>query len=500
MCRKFHRSLLILPKNLRQRDGARWTVQRSGIVRNALYTLGMVVGGTIGLLPVAGYGAPLALDDILDLAKRQTIDRSIIEHQYQAKKAESNVFRASALPTITSSLSSSRIAVPTATLGGASLGSGGPPGQGATNSDRDGSEAEGIPDRVFGNAYAVGINLSAPIYTFGRTGAVWSAWKTQQELLEEQRHSDVQNYYLDVITAYSSALTSKNLLRAAKRSERYAASLKQYTEIEYNGGARSKVDLLRATSFHALASAEASRAASQARATLARLQIKLGLTDQNDFTLQGGSDLPSNFLKEIESSKASPVLQLAELRAQFASDMVGFHEGNHWPSLALMGSVSNQIRDIDGKSMDGSAHEFSDTVDPHKLTYSIGLGLNWTLFDGFRTSSQVRQAEAEKAVAEATVSKLKAEESVEQREAYEATRVASTIHMASKEAAEAAALAMDQIDSDFKAGAASMTEMLEVQKDLLDAERQLSEAYANKILTAARLRRVHGLDLLAPVR
>ena len=91
--------------------------------------------------------------------------------------------------------------------------------------------------------------------------------------------------------------------------------------------------------------------------------------------------------------------------------------------------------------------------------------------------------------------KLKREDKTARSEAKENIRVADLVLAAAADAETAARLAFEQTDSDYKAGIVSLTEMLEVQRDLSAAENQLFEAYASKILAVANYKWVHGLEL-----
>ena len=90
---------------------------------------------------------------------------------------------------------------------------------------------------------------------------------------------------------------------------------------------------------------------------------------------------------------------------------------------------------------------------------------------------------------------MRQEESIRLKEAKESWEVAGKVYRATLNAREAAEIAFNQMNSDFKDGSASLTEVLEVQTHLKNTERQLYQAYAGHILAAANYRLASGQDL-----
>ncbi len=129
------------------------------------------------------------------------------------------------------------------------------------------------------------------------------------------------------------------------------------------------------------------------------------------------------------------------------------------------------------------------------MQYSVGVALRWTIFDGLATSSAHREQAAATTIARTQLSTMQRQEKADLKAAKETVQVMKTIHQASSEAMEATNLALTKMESDFKAGTATLQSILEIQTELSNAEKRVYEAYANRILAAAKYRLASGVDL-----
>jgi outer membrane protein TolC len=436
----------------------------------------------------------LTLNNVLQRAASGTTDRTIIEQTYIENMSDVQLVTSSALPQVTSEITSNRMSL--STVGTNSSANGGAAGQGFGLTQTT-QQAGDLPERAYGSSYGWGINLRTPILAFGRLGTLWDIKNGQEKMLGDSRAAQIQRYYVQVVQAYSEAILNLNRYQAAVRAETYAKAVADFTKFEYEGGGRSRVDYLRAKSFASLALAEKQRAQNLNATSVERLKVLIGIPVEESVELRPGVDNKISFL-QIKDAKKGPRrdITLKEQEVDLNSKWADYRRASHWPTLYLVGGAKSSLSQIDyGAFKTNEDADPQDVFASNRHTYTVGLALTWTIFDGYRTTAESRKAAAALIKSKAQLDKLHREDKTARTEASENVRVANLVQNAASDAETAARLAFEQTDSDYKAGISSLTEMLEVQKDLSNTENELFQAYANKILAVANYKWVHGIDI-----
>ena len=126
------------------------------------------------------------------------------------------------------------------------------------------------------------------------------------------------------------------------------------------------------------------------------------------------------------------------------------------------------------------------------MTFSYGLNVDWTIFNGFIRTNQLREAKAARAAAEFQVAASWANVVNEVRTAYvnyiqnvKKTKLYAKIRALS-------AKQRDLVDDEYKAGNAELTRLNEAQRDLVQAETSLASSYINVQNAKAQLDSVVG--------
>ncbi len=133
-----------------------------------------------------------------------------------------------------------------------------------------------------------------------------------------------------------------------------------------------------------------------------------------------------------------------------------------------------------------------NTTKRNEMSLSYGLTANWTLFNGFIRTNQLREAKAQRAAAEyqvaanwfAVVSEVRTAyanyiQNVKQTKLYAKIRALS-------------AKQRDLVDDEYRAGNAELTRLNEAQRDLVQAETSLASSYINVQNAKAQLDAVVG--------
>ena len=417
------------------------------------------------------YATDLDLDHILQLAQQGNDRRQLIEQDYEIANRDTEIIASEAFPMINFNLQS---------------------GMGEKYRDN----ADGSIKRWAHTDHSFGVTLKTPLYAFGRIGAVFEMADTRKQINYVARSQQIQEYLMLVIQHYSRALLNLNYENVAREQVKHTKSLLDFTRIEFENGARSKIDFLRTKSTHSRARANLQRSTTDAQASLVRLKNILGLRPHEPLKLKLGEPRQVRFLnveKAASSLDQTYLMQLSKLNLNLYDQLTDYRRALHLPTLYLTAQVGSQATDYD--LMGGPERGFSDLGRSDRLSYTVALSLEWNLFSGLRTSAEAGKARAEALKAGVTYRELQKEEEIQRMESASKLESAKIILNASIEARNAMKLAFDQSEADYQAGTVSLTQMLEVQTDFRDAQKSVFEAYVNQITACTEYRVAHRLSL-----
>lgn len=146
----------------------------------------------------------------------------------------------------------------------------------------------------------------------------------------------------------------------------------------------------------------------------------------------------------------------------------------------------------DGVSINNSSRGGGDTTKRNDMSLYYGIQADWTLFNGFIRTNQLREAKAARAVAEYQVAANWFTVVNEVRTAYanyiqsvKQTKLYAKIRALS-------AKQRDLVDDEYRAGNAELTRLNEAQRDLVEAETSLASSYINVQNAKAQLDAVVG--------
>ncbi|MGA7991107.1 MAG: TolC family protein [Thermoanaerobaculia bacterium] len=235
------------------------------------------------------------------------------------------------------------------------------------------------------------LNLVYPVYTGGlRPALVKRAESGVAAARQEARRTDLQVVY-DVKRFYYGAVLAKKLSRVAADSLARMEVTLQLTENLYKGGSTrvKKTDYLRNKSVvEALRSTLAFLKGNE-RLTLAALTNSLGLPWDSEIDVFD-ADIPfrpyAADLKKLVGNaySFSPDWARLEEGIKATEAQVDEKKAGFFPKVALIGNLTHIENSYD-KGM---------ATPRNKDTWSVGVGLELPLFNGFRTRAEVAEAKA----------------------------------------------------------------------------------------------------------
>ena len=152
------------------------------------------------------------LDEIIEFADRNSDQVSIIDQTRNQNIAEIDIYKASAFPRLDTEISVMRTSVPTRSIFSQQSFFQSTANQGTTN--------QAYPDSMYSSQYGLNLNLSAPIYTFGRFGSVLDIARKMERKVDLEKDLARTNHHLSTITLYTDALLAVNLEKVSATSEK----------------------------------------------------------------------------------------------------------------------------------------------------------------------------------------------------------------------------------------------------------------------------------------
>lgn len=336
--------------------------------------------------------------------------------------------------------------------------------------------------------YSWGVDVTQPIYTWGKVSAALDLARTSTEVTAAQISTETLDLALRAAEAYYRVLSQRSALSTVEIQERLRQEVLAAVEARYELGDATRLDLLRARSGVAELGPLVARirgdvkvAESELRAVLGadpELELQIGEGETADADAEAAPDLPALLALARRQRPELKDLQLQDEALGYQAAVVSA-EGK--PQVELNGSYGRTSRLAE--NLDDSLYR----------DWSVALGLRWELFDGGRRKGEVAQLESRQRQLRWRREDLENRIRVEIEQAlaaYEADRerlvAARALSMAASEASRVA-------EEGYRQGVTLQTEWLEAQRDATEAELERVQATYDVRIRWAQLQRAVGL-------
>jgi outer membrane protein TolC len=287
-----------------------------------------------------------------------------------------------------------------------------------------------------------------------------------------------------VLAAYLEVLSAKESVRTADKA---VADVREHVRIakaRESSGTGLASDVLRAGV--SLASAESRLVTEESRLALARRGLALAMGEKEETEADAAGPLPP--LPDdgtIEGRVTSALsrrrdLGAAALRAENAATEVSYRKSEYLPTLGVTGKYR----------FDGQDGPFS----PDNRSWNVGVGLSWTLFDGYRREASVARARALRERAKADYEGARGEAAFQVARAYLAVQEAGRRREIARASIAAAEEGTRLIRSRYENQLARMVDLLDAQtaldaarSELVRSENDLSRSRAELLFRSGSL-------------
>ena len=336
-----------------------------------------------------------------------------------------------------------------------------------------------------------------------RINVVRDLAKNQKHLVDLQKQNSEDQLSLRVVDSYTSAINAQKNLELQQQIYKANIELLRYSEIEFKRGTLPEIALNQLKAQTELSASQVKQAEVLMNAQKRNLTDLIGANSDIEFP-QEEQNLDFLKMSETVSSSQNSQIKLLKEQNEFALNTVKYEKTNYYPSINMIGSINNSFVAMDlseikkdGKPI-GSDYRFSDSkyyFDADWINYSIGIQLEWKLFDGFMTGARVSQAHAKSEISrrQLTIQNRDTQSKIEQTQ--ELIVVAQNVYLTSKKAQETSKKVYEKDQADFKSGRIRLADLLQSESNFTASYQRTTEAYNRYLSSLVQLRILGGAPI-----
>ena len=367
--------------------------------------------------------------------------------------------------------------------------------------------------------YGFGVEVTQPIYTFGKLSAAIDLARLLVDANAAQIDAARLDTALDAAEAYYDYLAARDALAVGLVQRRVRREALEVVRSRYEVGEATRLEMLRAQSALAEVTPEVASRAGELAVAGSRLKNVLGLDPRAPLAVAGGleprlppvaEELAAEELTEPSGEPAAPSPALAPRRGGELSPVPSFDtvfataqaERPELVDLELQAEALAQRQvvvraegrpQIEFNGFYGrEARVFGDLGDGLFDNYAFSVGLRWEFFDGGRRKGQIAQFESQRQQLGHRLRDLLSTIRLEIDESRTDYRTAIERWWAAETAATAAREASRVARESYREGVALQTDWLDAQRQEAESEILAVEAYYEARREAARLARAVG--------
>jgi outer membrane protein TolC len=342
------------------------------------------------------------------------------------------------------------------------------------------------------NRFTYGVQAEQSIFSFGRLGQAIRTANIQDQADKSSRRRSTQTLQLQVLDSYYGAVTSQARLGTLESAVKRQRETVAFLESNFKMGAGQRSIVLLAVT--ALKSLEPERIRAERDAAAARMSLNrmIGRPLEAPIELDTATRLPMDPIATLPDSQSLQTLisersdiKSMELQRKSLEGQARYLKMQYLPSVGAQGKVGvlayklNQLKEIEDNR-----------------EWSVGIGLNWTLFDGFGLSSQAKQVSSDARSLGIQTQQTRKMVQIEIESAFREYQAADTALLAAEQAVSAAQEAQALLSQDFRAGKGQLTDLLSAEESLRNAEFGVLGARYQHIRSAAAMRLALGKGLI----
>jgi outer membrane protein TolC len=314
--------------------------------------------------------------------------------------------------------------------------------------------------------YSTGVSLSQILFDFGQSLDAIRAARATERSLEADEANTRETVVFDVKQSYFSLLTAKRLLGVADENVRQNQKHLDLAQGRLDVGVATRFDVTQAQVQ--LANAELSQVTARNNVSLAieTLRNSLGLDTPVDFDIVDTLDVHGIRIEEPHALQLAydhrPDLLSQRLQEESLSEQIAALQKNYLPNVT-----------------GDATYNWSGQDYPLQENWNVGANVNWSVFNGGLTASQIGEQRA-------NLSRLKyQEQSLRQQIALQVRQAVLNVAQAlesirvSEKGLQQARENLDLAEGRYSTGVGNIIELTDAQAALTTAEGNNVQALSN---------------------
>lgn len=324
--------------------------------------------------------------------------------------------------------------------------------------------------------YNASLNMSWELDLFG---SIRNRVKAQKENFAASRDEYVGTMIslcAQVASAYINLRELQQEMEVVKRNCASQAAVLKITEVRYNTGLASKLDVAQAKSVYFSTKASIPQLEASINQYITSLAILLGTYPQDVRPILERTGTLPDYMEPIAVGLPAdlllrrPDIRSAERQVNAQAALVGASKSDWLPQVFLKGSVGCAAKDM------------KDLVKHNSLTYEIAPALSWTLFKGTQlvNATRLARAQLDQSINQFNQTVLTAVQEVDNAmNAYRnSIKQIVALREVRNQGEETLRLSLDL----YKQGLTPFQNVLDAQRSLLSYENQLVQAQGYSLL------------------
>ncbi|MFB3897585.1 MAG: TolC family protein [bacterium] len=343
-------------------------------------------------------------------------------------------------------------------------------------------------DTVRSEQYSAIVSFSQALSTFGRVDNALRGAKIYVQLAESKLELAKQTVTFQVTQAFYDVLLAQELITVNRQAIDIAESHLHTAQLRYEQGTGSEFEMLRAKVR--VANLQPGLIAANNQLVLAKQNLNaiLNIAPEQPITFIGKLSytdyLPSSDSAWQVAQQYRPDLRILNQSKQIAEVQLKYYKAGYRPNLYLVANYTDQLV------------KFGPTPDDWVGSWYTGLSLQWPIFDGFRTASQIRGAKSGLAQTQAAYEKGLLFAQVDVKQTCLQIKEASTLIASALEAVKLAERSLSMAKISFENGRATTLDVSDAQLALTTAQTNFAQAEHDYQVAIAKLKLAIGTTAL----
>lgn len=314
--------------------------------------------------------------------------------------------------------------------------------------------------------YGTDLQATLVLYTFGKLENAIKAGHYKVDATDFTYLNAISNTRNEITKAYYAILKYRNLLKVNKDAVAQITAHLQNVNAKYNAGVVAKTDVLR-TEVE-LANAKQNLVNVQNAYNIAQLQLKtlLGIDLKQDIDVADMTTPENESLIELQTALTEALnnrndIKAVEMLQRAARANVSRAQSGNLPDIAAFANWSRA-----GSGL---------MKDDYSQANAVGLNVNWNIFDGNITRSQVQQARLELAKVDQQLALLQDKARLDVEKAYLSIQAA-------RQNMSTTNVAVNRAKEDYNIATVRYNAGVGTNLDVMDARLALTQANTNHVL------------------